>query len=246
MRNAAWPGDLRENDMDGTIGRCENCDRVIGRLEQRHRWQEHQVCKECYARLSGGATATPEQPAPPEFARAAALPETTRTGRLESEEIIWETRSSQLVNLGTFLLSGVGSAAIIIAAVWMHLRGKSALVGFGLACLLIVPLAICMKKWLDIRFRKYTVTTERLRITSGILSKRVEELELYRVKDTTYVQPFLLRMLKLGHIVLVTSDRSTPTVIIKAVANVPERREIIRRYVELRRDRKRVREVDFE
>ena len=47
-------------------------------------------------------------------------------------------------------------------------------------------------------------------------------------------------------IVLSTADRSCPTVEIKAVKDGPGIREKCRKQVEMLRDKKRVREVDFE
>ena len=71
-------------------------------------------------------------------------------------------------------------------------------------------------------------------------------MELYRVKDTRLEKPFWLRIFGLSNIVLQTSDRSLPEVNIRAVRNGIEIREKLRKQVESLRDKKRVREVDFE
>lgn len=91
----------------------------------------------------------------------------------------------------------------------------------------------------------YELTTERFRITRGILSKHIDELELYRVKDVTLHRPFVQRLFSLGTVVLDTSDQSTPQVTIPAVADIEWLRDEIRRHVETRRDSKGVKEVDF-
>ena len=77
-------------------------------------------------------------------------------------------------------------------------------------------------------------------------SRRTDELELYRVKDTAYEQPFFLRLFSLANIILTTSDVSTPQVMIDAIPAEEARqlRETIRICVEQSRDRTRVREVD--
>ncbi len=85
-----------------------------------------------------------------------------------------------------------------------------------------------------------------LRITRGILNRRLDELELYRVKDYVMVQPFLLRLLGLGNITLTSSDVSTPTIAIRAIADVENVREKLRTAVQTERDRKRVRELDVD
>ena len=55
-----------------------------------------------------------------------------------------------------------------------------------------------------------------------------------------------LRIFGLSNIILQTSDRSLPEVNICAVRNGIEIREKLRKQVETLRDKKRVREVDFE
>jgi len=100
-------------------------------------------------------------------------------------------------------------------------------------------------RWLDTRCHRWEVTTERIRTTTGILSRRMEEIELYRVKDTSLEEPFLYRLFGRGTIVLETSDRSSPELRIEAIAGARELREQIRGCVEKIRERKGVREIDY-
>lgn len=122
--------------------------------------------------------------------------------------------------------------------------------GFHVVCWLlsplIVPIVMSVTRFLDTRTQRFEVTSERVRVTSGILSRHMEELELYRVKDTSLYEPFLLRVLfKLGHIVLRTSDATHRVFVIPAVPRAHELREEIRGCVEKLRERKGVRELDY-
>jgi len=121
--------------------------------------------------------------------------------------------------------------------------------GFHLVCVLlsplIIPLAMMLWRYLDTRFQQYEVSTERVRITSGILSKRMDEMELYRVKDTSIDQPFFLRLFKLANLVIKTSDASTPRIVIPAIPEARVLRENLRGCVEKMRSKKGVREVDY-
>ena len=139
-----------------------------------------------------------------------------------SQEVgVWSGTPSQVVNLGNFIL-------------------------YGIFFWLVFPLFILLWKWLAIKNTKYELTNERLRTRTGILNKKMDDLELYRVKDYKLESPLLLRLFSLGNIVLETSDRSSPVVTIEAIPNGEDILEQIRRCVEIRRDQKRVREVDFE
>jgi uncharacterized membrane protein YdbT with pleckstrin-like domain len=137
------------------------------------------------------------------------------------ETTIWKGSPSQVVNFRVFVLC-------------------------LLLCWLIAPIFFALYKWLKVRCRKFEITTERIRMFDGILSKRTEELELYRIKDATVIEPFWLRMFSLGNIQLTTSDRSHPTLIIPAVPKVQELREQLRNNIERLRQKKGVKEVDFE
>jgi membrane protein YdbS with pleckstrin-like domain len=122
--------------------------------------------------------------------------------------------------------------------------------GFHLVCLLlsplIVPIVMSLIRFLETRTNQFEVTSERVRVTSGILSRHMEELELYRVKDTGLYEPFMLRVFfKLGHVVLRTSDATHRIFVIPAVPDAHGLREQIRGCVEKLRERKGVRELDF-
>jgi uncharacterized membrane protein YdbT with pleckstrin-like domain len=137
------------------------------------------------------------------------------------EKIIWRGPSSQVVNLKIFVVC-------------------------ALLCWLIVPIFVAVVRWLKVKCHIFEITTERIRISEGVLSKKTEEVELYRVKDATVIEPFLLRLFSLGTIVMTTSDRSHPIVIIPAIPNVRAIREQLRTHIERVRMKKGVREVDFE
>lgn len=111
---------------------------------------------------------------------------------------------------------------------------------------MVETVLIILWKWLVIKNIKYELTTERLRTRHGVLNKKTDELELYRIRDYKLDQPFFLRLFSLGNIVLQTSDRSHPEVTLKAIPNGEELREQLRTHVEACRTKKRVREVDFE
>ena len=59
-------------------------------------------------------------------------------------------------------------------------------------------------------------------------------------------EPFWLRLVGLSNLVLTSSDRSHPTIIIPAIKDGNKLREKIRAAVEERRDKKGVKEVDYE
>jgi uncharacterized membrane protein YdbT with pleckstrin-like domain len=164
------------------------------------------------------------------------------------EKTVWSGCSSQIVNLGTYFLCGIVFAVILAALVllWPKLGPMGVAAQVPAVIILLSPLAYALLKTIIVKSVRYEITTERIKITSGILSKKSSALELYRVKDYTLAAPFIFRLFHLGNINIHTSDRSSPEIVLKAVPRARKLMDDIRTHVELRRDLKRVREVDFD
>jgi uncharacterized membrane protein YdbT with pleckstrin-like domain len=156
---------------------------------------------------------------------------------MSDEKTIFLGSSSQVLNVDVFGGCGLGAIALLVL---------SALFWWGFLLLLPVPIGIAAWKWLELKCRVYEVTTERIRVSRGIFSKRTEEMELYRVKDLTLIEPFFFRLFGLGSVIITTNDVSTPMLTIHAVKRVKELREDLRQAVELCRDKKRVRLAELE
>ena len=137
------------------------------------------------------------------------------TMQTPSEETIWEGGPSQWVNFWWFVL-----------------------------CILVIPIPFAVWKWLVVANTKYTLTTQRFRVRTGVLSKEFDDLELYRVKDLTMRQAFIERMAGLGEITMITSDATTPMVRLHAIAEPMQVHDAVRNAVEKCRRDRGVRELD--
>ena len=138
-----------------------------------------------------------------------------------AEEIVWRGTSSQWKNFGVYLLC-------------------------GLFCWLIVPVFFALVYYLQTRCKVFELTTQRLKITSGVFTKVTETLELYRVKDIETRQSFLSRLVGIENIQMNTSDASSPFVLIEAVPSSVGFADKLRNQVEIIRQQKRVREIDID
>lgn len=84
----------------------------------------------------------------------------------------------------------------------------------------------------------YELTSQRLRILSGILGHSVEEIELIRVHDTQVKQHLGERMLNVGDIHIFSDDNTTPELVLNNVQNPIEVRELVRKAVLEERSRR--------
>ena len=165
----------------------------------------------------------------------------TPSSPASSETLLWSGNTSQWTHLGYYTLCIILAAAIAVGATVLALPTG------GLTYIaLVIPVILWMVRWWMTKCTKYELTTQRLRIRSGVLNRRLDELELYRVKDYAMEQPLLLRMVGLGNLTLITSDATNPQVVMKAIHDVENVREKLRTAVQTERDRKRVRELDVD
>lgn len=162
------------------------------------------------------------------------------------ERTVWEGTPSQVINLSYYLLMAVVFLVIVAGAVAL---GSSAVPGSlvtGVALAALVPLALAAWKWVVVKTTQYELTTQRLRTRRGVFNKHLDELELYRVRDYKLEQPFFLRLFGLYTVILQTSDKSNPTLVLKAIRRGDVLREQMRTYVEEARQRRGVREIDLD
>jgi uncharacterized membrane protein YdbT with pleckstrin-like domain len=170
------------------------------------------------------------------------------------ERPLWSGSPSPLADLPSYV--ALLGAAVVFTLGFVVLRrsvGPPAVVGdpdprrvFG--WLIAAAWAACalsaVALYLRARSVRYELTTERLRVTTGIASTSTEDLELRRVRDSSIRRPALLRMFGLGDVVLVTGDASSPRVTIRAVRDPDTLQSTIRTSVQEAYGRFRVREVD--
>lgn len=166
------------------------------------------------------------------------------------EKILFEGGPSQIININKFTICGF---IFLFAIICPFLYREAIEQNYPdirdhlmLACkvLFFLPIFGSIWIWLVVRCHRYTITNETLKEVEGVFSRKTEILQLYRVKDITFEQPFSLRMFGCGNIVLDTSDKTTPIVVVYAVRSPQALIDIITKRVEFMRTAKGVREID--
>ncbi len=155
---------------------------------------------------------------------------------MTEEKSLWKGSSSQWLNLGPFAVALIAAAGILVGSLFFP----------PAAIALALPVFYLVWRYLVVRTQVFELTSERLRVTRGVINQKVDEIELYRVKDSQMVRSWWMRLTGLASIVMQTSDRTLPSLVIPAIHGGEQVRELLRKHVELQRDRKRVREMDFE
>jgi uncharacterized membrane protein YdbT with pleckstrin-like domain len=164
------------------------------------------------------------------------------------EKPIWSGTPSHWTNFWWY----AACFAIVPIGIGLLIAGRSdttqsvLYIWYAAAVIALVPIPFAMARWFRVRFTRYSVSTQRIIITTGVFTRKTEEFELYRVKDYSIESPFFLRLVRRANIIMNTSDKSMQTFTLKAVPSAEQLRNDIRASVEVLRDTKRVREVDYE
>jgi membrane protein YdbS with pleckstrin-like domain len=124
------------------------------------------------------------------------------------------------------ILGWLGTASGSRILVFLVLLGCAGLYFFGL---------YLYRK--SIRFR---VTSTNIETERGVLSKKIDILELWRCRDVRYKQNLLDRMLGIAHIEIFTADVTTPHIEITGLPASRQLFEQIRDSIELQRQHRNV------
>ena len=128
-------------------------------------------------------------------------------------------------------------------------EGRRALISSAAVLgLVIITLGLWLLPRLWHRASKlYRVTTRRIVVETGLLSKRLEQTDLYRISDFTVDRPFGQRLMGTGNVLLKTFDATTREVTLQELkTDVVALYEKLRLATETERTRRGVRVLDNE
>jgi uncharacterized membrane protein YdbT with pleckstrin-like domain len=117
---------------------------------------------------------------------------------------------------------------------------------FGQLAVAVITIGIY---WIVRKFKSisvtYRLTSQRVEVNTGLFSTRKDALELYRVRDIVLEKPLGQRIMGNGNVVLVSIDKTTPSLRIYALENIEAIYERMRDAIEAERTRKGIRVAEF-
>jgi membrane protein YdbS with pleckstrin-like domain len=216
-------------------------------------------CRFCNSFLSaapgGGAAPStraasePAAPAPQPLTRAAeaatGIPpfaEKRDAPDPSKRKVIYDGSPSWKAYLGYYV---VGVILAVLAPVIFNWVGRKVEASTsGRILFVAIPIAIAVifffgLYWYrkSIRFR---VTTSNIETERGILSKKIDVLELWRCRDVRYKQNLVDRILGIAHVEIFTTDQTTPHLEILGLPASRQLFEQIRDNIEIQRHAKNV------
>jgi len=207
-------------------------------------------CRFCGSFLSAAPTATPpggSATAPAPAAPAPAAPPLAPVvgpnapATAGQRRTLYEGSPSWKAYLGYYLAAGFGS--VLLIAILNAMSGS----GAGLSTKffdVVVPLAVAAVFLLGVGFyrrsMKFRVTSTVIEYERGLLSKRIDVVQLWRVRDVVYRQNLIDRILGIAHIEVVAQDVKNPDLEIVGLPASRELFEQLRDAIEIQRQSKNV------
>ena len=153
-----------------------------------------------------------------------------------AEETLWRGSPSARVLVGRLIAIILTAIVIPLAAGFLasqtndlEMSGRITKFGWLIAAIAvfwqIVTFLIVM---IRLQSTSYTITNQRVMIERGMLSKSLNEIDLRYIDDTQFFQSFTGRLLGIGNVTLISSDKAFPTTVLQGIAKPRDIREMIR------------------
>ncbi len=109
-----------------------------------------------------------------------------------TEEVIWEGNPTWKAWAGTWILG------------WVLLP-------------VVVGAFFLLSVWIQMRSRRWKLTSRRIEIESGFLARRVDTLELWRVRDVEFRQSLMDRLTGVSSISITAHDAGSPVLDVRGL-----------------------------
>ena len=199
-------------------------------------------CRFCGSFLS--AAPTPAQPVPPRAASEPApapAPEPIKSVSKDPERrTIYEGSPSYKAYLGHYMILAFVTAIVLAIALYGHrdagffARAGDVIIGLGVAT--AFGFGINLKR----KATKFRVTTTVIEYERGVISKRIDVLQLWRIRDVVYKQNLVDRILSIAHVEVVAQDVKNPDFEIVGMPASRQLFEQLRDSIEIQRQAKNV------
>lgn len=190
-------------------------------------------CRFCGSSLTAG---------PPPLVPASAAPGRTHGPDPTERKVLYSGSPSWRAYFGEYAIVVLATIGIPFVTGWIARRMEASQNNLVLA--VSIPLAMGVIAFFAVHFyrrsRVFRVTTTNIESEYGLLSKKIDVLELWRCRDVRYVQSFIDRILGVAHIEIHTADVTTPLLQIVGLPASRQLFEKIRDSIEIQRQARNV------
>ena len=146
------------------------------------------------------------------------------------EQTLWRGTPSPVKLVGRIVEIVIIVIAVPLLFRWMSATNPGLMtIGWLVTGVLVaVEVIRFFSALIHLRSTLYTITNQRVMIEKGLLSKSLSEIDLRYIDDTQFFQGVVDRMLGIGNVTIISSDKETPTYVLQGVKDPRTLREMIR------------------
>ena len=152
-----------------------------------------------------------------------------------SEETLWRGSPSMMV-LAAYAFAVVATLVLLPLIAGFMASSMEEAKGTGLRhaawitaiVLVIFQIGVALVTWIRLKATSYTVTNQRVMIEQGLVAKTVDEIDLRYIEDSLFHQSIGDRILGIGSVTLLSSDKTTPRATLRSIREPRKVRELIR------------------
>ncbi len=221
--------------------KCPNCGNVLV-IDEEHRSKKTN-CPAC-----GKGIMIPDKPAAAEAPQPRIAGSAQVSGLVSDllpgdEKDVFRKRPTWRAFFGRIVLALLFPVAALILALSASaspaLKWVIGLLGLGIGLILFI--VVLVKRY----SLMYRLSTQRLFVYRGLIARRIEELELFRVRDIDVLQNFWERIFHYGRMTVYSTDATTPKFEIVGLSDPIKVKDTIRFNFRNARIRERVRPTEF-
>lgn len=191
------------------------------------------ACPDCGRDVSTLAPACPHcgRPSPAGFA----VPSPMAAQALQEETLWHGTPSTVVLTMKVVVLAVIVIGGLLLTH-WVSAQSNDLITranltktGWGITALLgIAQLGAILFGYFRLRSTLYTVTNQRVIVERGMWAKSLSEIDLRTIDDTQFFQTVTDRMLGIGNVILVSTDKTAPMFVLRSIRDPRTVRETIR------------------
>ena len=143
------------------------------------------------------------------------------TKEMETERTLFSGSPAAIYSVGQIVPFLVVLVLAGIAVYLLEVENQGSYVGYAVLAALVACGVILLRYFIRSRATHYTITTQRIKLERGLLSKVQESLELFRVDHFELRQPLGSRLLGQAFLHLYSSDAELENFSIYGIPNLP-------------------------
>ena len=124
-----------------------------------------------------------------------------------------------------------------------HLIPKSGYVSYAYIAFYGMLIIALSTHYAVLRAYSWSITNDKICRKHGVLTRETDYIELYRVVDYRETQSFLQRLFRIKTVVIISTDKSDPNMLIKGVPAKADLVEYTRKLVEQNKKQNHVYEI---